>query len=277
MQPFITNERGRKCAFCSYSASDPSAFSQVRNFSISINLFRRRSQQSTASKRSSWGQCATWGSSIFSLLPDELILYILAFCDARDVVILTQVCHQWRRLANDEFCWRRLLIQRWPLAQPLIGFKHCYMRKHHVEHKWWTGKCRMRPLQGHQAPVSCVKFHGDVMISSSFDSTLKIWYMQSELCVHTVRGHSRAVWALQYDDSHIVSAGDDRVVKVFDIYSGNCIRTFAGHGNWVHTVQFEDWMVVSGSGDATAIVWDKRTALPSMQLREHRYHQRYVM
>lgn len=109
------------------------------------------------------------------------------------------------------------------------------------------------------------------MISSSFDSTVKIWYIQSELCVHTVHGHSRAVWNVQNDHEHIVSAGDDRLVKVFDIYSGNCVQTLDGHMSWVHAMQFRDAVVVSGSGDSSAIVWDKRTGRPTMQMRKHRY------
>eukprot|EP00698_Gefionella_okellyi_P017275 TRINITY_DN5033_c0_g1_i1.p1 TRINITY_DN5033_c0_g1~~TRINITY_DN5033_c0_g1_i1.p1 ORF type:complete len:412 (+),score=62.18 TRINITY_DN5033_c0_g1_i1:77-1312(+) len=232
-----------------------------------VNACKRRSVQSTQSTQS---KRISWHNSIFGLLPDEIALLILHFCNTKTVRTLAQVCRQWRRITGDEVMWKAMALERWPHVERVpIGWRHDYMRKERIENRWWNGRMRMRPLQGHAGPVSCVRFNNDVLLSASLDSTIKVWYMQSELCVHTIRGHSRAVWNLQYDDRRVVSCGDDRLVNVFDLYSGQLVSSLAGHGNWVHALQFDGDRVVSGSGDKLAHVWDLRTSAISHVLRGH--------
>jgi hypothetical protein len=47
-----------------------------------------------------------------SKLPTELALRILSFLDHRTLVRASGVSQQWRRLAHDEFLWKRMCLQR---------------------------------------------------------------------------------------------------------------------------------------------------------------------
>lgn len=108
----------------------------------------------------------------------------------------------------------------------------------------------MRALQGHVAPVSCVKFWGNLLVSSSLDCTLKIWFLNSGLCVHTFRAHTRAVWAHAHDDARLLSVGDDRALIVSDIVSGEVIGMHTGHTQWVHALHYDGVnQAVTGSAD----------------------------
>jgi WD40 repeat protein len=44
------------------------------------------------------------------------------------------------------------------------------------------------------------------LVSGSYDSTLKIWDVDTGLCTSTLRGHTDSVLCLQFDTRKIVSS-----------------------------------------------------------------------
>lgn len=47
-------------------------------------------------------------------------------------------------------------------------------------------------LIGHMSNVCCLSSHGDVIVSGSWDKTVKIW--RNWECIATLEGHGQAVW-----------------------------------------------------------------------------------
>ena len=52
---------------------------------------------------------------------DEIVLNILRFLDANEVLKCSLVCKRWRRIANDNSLWQNLVLNRWPSQRPVLG------------------------------------------------------------------------------------------------------------------------------------------------------------
>ena len=60
-------------------------------------------------------------------------------------------------------------------------------------------------------------------------------------------------------DEQLVSGSYDSTVKVWDLQTGVCLTDFADHTGPVNCLEMlDDGRLVSGSGDATLRIWDPR-------------------
>ena len=58
----------------------------------------------------------------------------------------------------------------------------------------------------------------------------------------------------------LVSCSYDKTIKMWDITSGSCLSTLRGHSDWVIGMAFSadgQWLI-SGSQDKTIRLWDAR-------------------
>ncbi|KAI5281218.1 protein with putative role during mitosis [Ascosphaera aggregata] len=106
----------------------------------------------------------------------------------------------------------------------------------------------IRTLPGHDHSVSAVRFipsgaagsplSGNLLVSASRDTTLRIWDVTTGYCVKTLRGHLDWVRdvAPSLDGRFLFSAGDDRVPRLWDASSGETRATFLGHEHTVECV-----------------------------------------
>ncbi|EGG10173.1 uncharacterized protein MELLADRAFT_115583 [Melampsora larici-populina 98AG31] len=87
----------------------------------------------------------------------------------------------------------------------------------------------VKTLKGHSNHVYCLKFHplGTLIISGSFDESIKIWDSATKKCLRTLLGHSEVVCALDFskDGSVIVSASFDGLTRLWDTATGQCLKT----------------------------------------------------
>ena len=99
----------------------------------------------------------------------------------------------------------------------------------------------IRTLPGHDHSVSSVRFipsgaagspaSGNLLVSTSSDTTLRIWDVTTGYCVKTLRGHSNWVRSVSpsFDGRWLLSAGNDQVARLWDASSGEMKATFLGH------------------------------------------------
>lgn len=124
-----------------------------------------------------------------------------------------------------------------------------------------------RTLEGHTDWISAVAVTADgadrnLVVSASYDHTLKVWDIASGDELSTLTGHTESVWAVAItaDGKIAVSASDDCTLKVWDLASGENLKTLRGHDDIVRavavTVTIEGQWIVSGSRDCTLKVWD---------------------
>ena len=120
----------------------------------------------------------------------------------------------------------------------------------------------LRTLSGHASQVRgcAISDDGDLIVSTSWDQTVKVWDSASGALLRTLSGHNGPVHrcAISRDDKLIISASEDRTVKVWDALSGALLRTLTGHNDAVYdcAISGDGTVIVSASDDQTLKVWD---------------------
>lgn len=102
-----------------------------------------------------------------------------------------------------------------------------------------------------------------ILVSCSFDQTVRIWDIRSGTCLKVLTGHSHWLWAaaLSPDGQRIASGGDDCTIRLWDVNTGECLNVLTDHTNWVWAVAFspDGKTLASGSYDHTIRLWDVAT------------------
>ncbi|KAI8074535.1 quinon protein alcohol dehydrogenase-like superfamily [Gongronella butleri] len=150
--------------------------------------------------------------------------------------------------------------------QPVIvrrrPWKEVYRERLVVERNWRNNKFNMRVLAGHTDGVMCVQFcdSANVVMTGSYDKTIRIWNMETGELIRVLNGHTRCVRALQFDDAKLVSGAMDNTLKIWNWQTGQLIRTLEGHTGGVLSLHFDCRLMASGSTDRTIRLWDFQKA-----------------
>ena len=120
----------------------------------------------------------------------------------------------------------------------------------------------IRRFKGHDDDVIFASFSPDsrYIVSSSADSTIKLWDTESAECLKTFSGHEFYVLSVVFSPNgkYLVSASADKTVKLWNIESESCIRTYMGHYGEVRYASFSPdcRYIVSSSADSTIKLWN---------------------
>lgn len=135
-------------------------------------------------------------------------------------------------------------------------WKEVYKARFKVGTNWKYGRCSTKIFRGHRNGVMCLQFDGNTLATGSYDSTIKIWDIETGECLRTLRGHTSGIRALQFDDTKLISGSLDKTLRVWNWRTGECISTFQGHTGGVVTVNFEGNILASGSVDCAVKIWN---------------------
>ncbi|KAF8317500.1 WD40-repeat-containing domain protein [Cantharellus anzutake] len=143
---------------------------------------------------------------------------------------------------------------------PKRPWKEVYSEREKVwRHFAWT-------LKGHTNGVMCLQYsetlnhpNFPILMTGSFDRTVRIWDVETGREIGCLRGHQRAIRALQFDEVKLITGSMDKTLKIWNWRTGECIRTLEGHGEGVTCLTFDNDVLVSGSVNATVRIWDFRT------------------
>ncbi len=138
-------------------------------------------------------------------------------------------------------------------------------------------------LQGHTAWVRSVQFcpaqtetkTSHLLVSSSYDKTIKLWDTQTGKCLKTLQGHTnwlfRATW--NPTGTRIASASFDHTIKLWDAATGECLKTLIGHEAMVFSAAWspDGTQLASGSADQTIKLWDVATGECLATLHGHQH------
>ena len=127
-------------------------------------------------------------------------------------------------------------------------------------------------LQGHDESVNSVSFSpdgqtlasgsGDI-VSSSGDTTIKLWNRKTGKVIRTLEGHDDSVTSVSFspDGQTLASGSADNTIKLWDLQTGKVIRTLIGHTGLVHSISFSPdcQTLASGSSDTTIKLWNRKT------------------
>lgn len=155
-------------------------------------------------------------------------------------------------------------------------WKDIYCERLTIARNWRRGRYTVRTLKGHGDSVMCLQFsetmphlNFPVLITGSYDRTVRVWNVDTGDEVRCLRGHTRAVRALQFDEAKLITGSMDCTLRVWDWRTGRCIRTLQGHSEGVVCLKFDSNVLASGSVDTTVKVWNFRTG-ECFTLRGHK-------
>ncbi|KAL5558220.1 hypothetical protein UlMin_034431 [Ulmus minor] len=124
------------------------------------------------------------------------------------------------------------------------------------------GKKSYTLFQGHSGPVYSATFSplGDFILSSSSDSTIRLWSTKLNANLVCYRGHNYPVWDVQYSPfgHYFASASHDRTARIWSMDRIQPLRIMAGHLSDVDCVQWHANCnyIATGSSDKTVRLWD---------------------
>lgn len=123
----------------------------------------------------------------------------------------------------------------------------------------------VQTLIGHTKEVNSIALSPQayVLVSGSWDHTIKVWNLNTGTVIHNLRGHFGHVSsvAISPDGYILVSGSWDRTIKVWNLGSGKLLHTLKGHCNYVNSVAIspDAQTLVSSSWDKTIKVWQLNT------------------
>ncbi|KNA08699.1 hypothetical protein SOVF_160320 [Spinacia oleracea] len=124
------------------------------------------------------------------------------------------------------------------------------------------GKIPYTLFQGHSGPVYSASFSplGDFILSSSADSTVRLWSTKLNANLVCYKGHNYPVWDVQFSPygHYFASCSHDRTARIWSMDRIQPLRIMAGHLSDVDCVR---WHVncnyiATGSSDKTVRLWD---------------------
>ncbi|EXM03730.1 E3 ubiquitin ligase complex SCF subunit scon-2 [Fusarium odoratissimum] len=134
-------------------------------------------------------------------------------------------------------------------------WKDVYRDRFKVGYNWKTGRCSIKTFKGHENGVTCLQFDDNILATGSYDTTIKIWNIETGEVMRTLRGHTSAVRTLQFDDSKLISGSFDKTIKIWNWQTGECLNTLQCHTEGVLSVHYDGCTLASGSIDKTVKVF----------------------
>lgn len=119
-------------------------------------------------------------------------------------------------------------------------------------------------LRGHEDIVTSVATNAkqNVIVSGSWDRSLRVWDTESGRCFMTLKGHNNYISGICFCDSRqVVTSSGDTTLRIWDIQQGDCVRTLEGHSDEVACVSSNEGgkLIVSGGKDKTVRIWNRST------------------
>ncbi|KAK9254042.1 WD40-repeat-containing domain protein [Lipomyces tetrasporus] len=125
----------------------------------------------------------------------------------------------------------------------------------------------LRALHGHTHTVRVISGHGDLLVSGSYDTFVRVWKIstgeclfrlaghETGSCLYTLEGHTNLVGLLGLNQTSLVSAAADSTLRVWDPETGDFIYKLEGHTAAITCFQHDDDKVISGS-DGSLKLWN---------------------
>lgn len=117
----------------------------------------------------------------------------------------------------------------------------------------------LRMLVGHQSKVLNMKYGNDLLVTASFDCTIRYWNVHTGRNTKILKGHTGGIVHLKLflQENRLVSTSTDKLIFVWDFADGLCLQKFAGHEDFVLDVKLiNENFFLSASHDGTVKIWE---------------------
>ncbi|WVQ96144.1 hypothetical protein IAU59_003247 [Kwoniella sp. CBS 9459] len=220
---------------------------------------------------------------ILSRLDEGISVQILSLLEVTDILNLRTVARGYRNLTKRDDLWRILCRQlEWRdwdgqagLAYldipPEGGWEALYKSLWLRERNWNAGLAqKVFMLKGHTNYVTSLRLRGEVLISGSYDETIRIWHLPPLLTLtpssvpQPLVLPSKSVSCLDYHPpSEVFVAGyhDIGRVQVWRKRADEWAlsHTLSGHLHGIRAVALNENHLVAAGADKALVVWSWRT------------------
>lgn len=133
----------------------------------------------------------------------------------------------WQRLADDPAVWRRIclpFLRNLGLSPFTQGnLKHLYLGQRRAIFNWQKGTFRTINFYGHTDIILAILCVGELLVSASADSTIRLWNVATMSAQAVLEGHTGAVNCIAFLGPHrLVSGADDRSLRIWDLTTATC-------------------------------------------------------
>jgi len=109
-----------------------------------------------------------------------------------------------------------------------------------------TGVCQAE-LKGHTEAVTCIKVHGNYLISGSADTTVRVWDKRKLNCIHELKGHTSIIFGLCVKEKVIYSHSKEGAVILWKLKTGEQKMKIETEYTVTNTKVFKKYILVSGT------------------------------
>lgn len=139
-----------------------------------------------------------------------------------------------------------------------LPWKSVYSERCKVEQNWRHGRYSVKVLRGHTDGIRCLQASDNTLATGSYDSTIRMWDLETLESTKVLTGHTGCVTALQFDSGKLISASMDGTLRIWNyrLDQPECVSILRGHTDAVLTLHLDGKLLASGSADSTVRVWD---------------------
>lgn len=130
----------------------------------------------------------------------------------------------------------------------------------------------VKVLIGHTQSVRSVTGYGNIIVSGSYDTTVRVWdLLDGGRCKFRLEGHTDRIYstALNFKAKRCYSGSMDSSINVWDIEKGRLLYSLEGHSSLVGLLELSENYLVSAAADSTLRVWDSLSAENYSKLKGH--------
>lgn len=137
----------------------------------------------------------------------------------------------------------------------LSGGRVATASRDHTIVVWSFNGERLHLFAGHAQAVRCLDAADDLIVSGSYDCTVKLWDARRGRFLRDLCTHNRRVYAVRIAGGFVASAGLDATVCVTSL-DGSVLCGHTCHSAVVAWLDFEGRFLVSSGSDGAVVVYD---------------------